>query len=501
MRIRIALSLLLSLQMLSGVLCADELVLKYDNFKRSLHSWRIPSYWSGSLKLAEDGGRKVMRLTGTGKKGRPPFGRAFAEFKQIEQYSGTEISIRVTARGEGEFLAGLLVYHPGNRRPEYLPGKPVKLTGDFVPHEFSLTIPWRCHKVLPYLEVKSTGTLSVGEFRLAALIDPEIELSCAGGLRIVKPGVPLEPMVFRTNRPGDKFALSQLCRDSSRDGVVTADGSGTASVIPVDQGRGLWEIALAKSGRAAKAYVIMEEAEDFDRSDALAKQVKLDRPMHVLILGDSLSDFYRGYNYVDRLEFWLNRYNPGRVTIRNAGVHGDYVARMRDRLRGISGEVKNVYCQSRYDRLFDEKYDLILIFLGQNDTRTPSDLNYARPLTEPKEQYEGLKEILAFIRERSAAKVVLISPSPCSEEFIRARQAKAKPGKKFVLFGKREFVDNYDLVNRRFCEELKLDYIDILNPMRNAPNMKSLYIRDGVHLSLIGGRFVADEILRYFIGK
>ena len=214
-----------------------------------------------------------------------------------------------------------------------------------------------------------------------------------------------------------------------------------------------------------------------------------------------MSDFCRGYNYVDRLEFWLNRHNPGRVTIRNAGVRGDYVARVRDRLLGTIGEAKNVFCQSRYDRLFDEKYDLIFIFLGQNDTRTPSVLNYAKPLTEPREQYEGLKRILEFIRARSEAKVVLVSPSPCSEEFIRARQAKVKPGGKFVLFGKREFVDNYDLVNRRFCRECKLDYIDILNPMRGAPDMKSLYIRDGVHLSLIGGRFIADEMLRYFSGE
>ncbi len=501
MRIRIAVSLLLLLQTVSGALCADEIVLKHDNFKRGLHSWRIPSYWSGDLKLTDDGGRKVMLLAGTGRKGKSPFGRAYAEFKQSEQYSGTGILIHVTARGEGEFLAGLLVYHPGNRRPEYLPGKVVKLTKDFVAYEFALTIPWRCHKILPYLEVKNGGRLLVREFRLAALVDPEVKLTAAENLRIVKPGMPLEPVRFRTNRPGEKLAISQLCKDSSRDGVATADSSGTVSVEPTDQGRGLWEIAAAKSGRAACTYVIMETAEDFDRSDALAKQVKLGRPLHILILGDSLSDFFRGYNYVDRLEFWLNRYNPGQVTIRNAGVHGDYVARMRDRLRGTVGEAKNVYCQSRYDRLFDEKYDLILIFLGQNDTRTPSDLNYARPLTEPKEQYEGLKEIVGFIRGRSAAKIVLVSPSPCCEEFIRARQEKAKPGKKFVLFGKREFVDNYDLVNRRFCEELKLDYIDILDPMRKASNMKSFYIRDGVHLSLIGGRFVADEILKYFTGK
>ena len=56
---------------------ADELVLKHDSFKRNLHGWGIPSYWSGKLELADDGGRKVLRLAGrTGKKG--AFGRATA---------------------------------------------------------------------------------------------------------------------------------------------------------------------------------------------------------------------------------------------------------------------------------------------------------------------------------------------------------------------------------------------------------------------------------------
>ena len=122
-------------------------------------------------------------------------------------------------------------------------------------------------------------------------------------------------------------------------------------------------------------------------------------------------------------------------------------------------------------------------------------------MTEPKVQYEGLKAILAFIRERSDAEIVLISPSPCCSEFIEARRARSKPNHNFVLFGKKEFVDNYDLVNRRLCDEFKLDYVDILNPMRNAPDIKALYVRDGVHLSLVGGRFVADEILRYFSTK
>lgn len=491
---------------------ADELVLKQDDFKRNLHNWQIPSYWSGKVGLAEDSGRKVMKLAGATRKGKT-FGRAYAEFKQepvfTEKYwcygcfAGTRMLIRVVAKGEGEFLAGLLVYHPENPRPEYLPGKAVSLTGEFAEYEFSVTIPWRSRKVLPYLEVKGQGTLLVRGFQLAAEFDPEVTVEPAGDvLQVVRAGRKPAPVGFRTNRPSGEARVAQVCGKFANDAKVAADAAGVVAVEPAEPERGLLEISAAVSGRAALSYVITEEAADYDRTDVLAKQVKLEKPLHILILGDSLSDFCRGYNYVDRLVYWLNKYNPGKVAIRNAAVHGDYVERVRDRLLCCAGETKKkVFCQERYDRLFDEKYDLIFIFLGQNDTRTPSKLNYAKPLTEPKFQYEGLTQILNFIGERSQAKVVFISPSPCSAEFIAARRAKAKPNKNFVMFGKPEFVDNYDLVNRRICEERKLDYIDILKPMRGAPDVKSLYVRDGVHLSLIGGRFIADELLKYFIAK
>jgi len=482
---------------------ADELILKHDHFKRNLQAWSIPSYWSGKLALADDGGRKVLKLTGVpGKRGK--FGRATATLRQRELFAGTTVLVTVTAKGDGDFLAGLLVYHPGVKRPEYLPGRIVRLSGEFKTYDFELTIPWRCHKIQPYIEVKGTGTAIIREFRMAAQFDPEVNVVPDRVLQVVKPGAPLPDASFRTNRPGAEFHVAQINLNDNRvrDAKVKADADGVVKVPAVDLGRGVWEFSAALSGRTATSYFVKEgTAGDFERSDALARQIKLEKPLRILVIGDSLSDFYRGYNYVDRLGFWLNRYNSGMVTIRNAGVRGDFVKRVQGRLLGTVGKAKKIYEQSRYDRLFDEKYDLIFIFLGQNDTRTPKKLNYAKPLTEPKVQYEGLKAILAFIRERSDAKIVLVSPSPCCAEFIEALRAKAKPDKNFVMFGKREFVDDYDLVNRRFCEEFKLDYIDILTPMRNHPDLKILYVRDGVHLSLIGGRFIADEILKYFAGR
>ena len=75
MNIRFRLSLLAALLCFGAAAHADELVLKHDDFRRTLQSWSIPSYWSGTVKLVEDGGRKVMRLAGA-RRGKAAFGRA-----------------------------------------------------------------------------------------------------------------------------------------------------------------------------------------------------------------------------------------------------------------------------------------------------------------------------------------------------------------------------------------------------------------------------------------
>ena len=66
---------------------------------------------------------------------------------------------------------------------------------------------------------------------------------------------------------------------------------------------------------------------------------------------------------------------------------------------------------------------------------------------------------------------------------------------------RKELVDRYDAVNRKFCAERKLDYVDILSRMRAEKDLKSLYVSDGVHLSPEGGRLIADTLLKYFASQ
>ena len=114
---------------------------------------------------------------------------------------------------------------------------------------------------------------------------------------------------------------------------------------------------------------------------------------------------------------------------------------------------------------------------------------------------DNREKILAFIRGRSNAGIVLVSPSPSYEKGFMERLEKGANPKRLVIFGKKEFVDAYDRVNREFCKKHGFDYVDILNPMRGVEDLKSLYQPDFVHLSPAGGRFVADALLKYFISR
>ena len=51
-------------------------------------------------------------------------------------------------------------------------------------------------------------------------------------------------------------------------------------------------------------------------------------PVRVLYLGDSLSDFDRGSNQVDRLQAKLDAVEPRQVSIYNYSIRGDYIDRV-----------------------------------------------------------------------------------------------------------------------------------------------------------------------------
>ena len=133
-------------------------------------------------------------------------------------------------------------------------------------------------------------------------------------------------------------------------------------------------------------------------------------------------DFNRGRNAADKVIYFLERNNPGKISFRNAAVAGDYITRVEDRLNGKGRDVK------KYAGLFDKPCDLIFIALGSNDNRTLRSDGYAKPLVPFAEQTAAMIRVRSAAVERwsgasspwGLAKWVFSMPSSSARLFIKS---------------------------------------------------------------------------------
>jgi lysophospholipase L1-like esterase len=231
--------------------------------------------------------------------------------------------------------------------------------------------------------------------------------------------------------------------------------------------------------------------------DETAKRVHARNAVHTLFIGDSLSDFHRGENYIDKLDFWLNLYNPGKFSFRNAGVRGDYIVKA---LKRLTENVPPSYRPEMYKDLFIPTPDIVFIFLGHNDTKLSSESNYQEPLVSVDAQMSAFRDVTAHIRKHCGARIVLISPMSLNYSVCKAGADKLKAeNKKHSLFGSPGQLEKFDCALKKTAEREKLEYIDVYTPSKNHPDKAGLFSpADGVHLSPAGERFLAVILLGYF---
>ena len=87
-----------------------------------------------------------------------------------------------------------------------------------------------------------------------------------------------------------------------------------------------------ESGVTAGAYI--DRRKSVTEYEQTAAQIKLDAPVRILYLGDSLTHFNYGHNHVDKVRYFLNRTHPGKAEIWNYAVRGDFIERVLLRLDG-----------------------------------------------------------------------------------------------------------------------------------------------------------------------
>lgn len=476
-----------------------------------LSAWSAPQSWGGTLSKVNDGydGKSSPELRATKVKNRF-LGRAYRGLSGSTPAWGRKFEYTILARGKGEFQLGMVAFGARDAAASY---------NNLMPLEEKFTL-----SPEQWLECKVTMiNTDAPLWRFAVLVsihgeDSYVQLG-PDKLQWLEPqypikAVPSHVITFPGNSPEITFhAPEKIDVLQAFDGITRKVLSGENGVFPLQAADGIAPLGekdpgtwIAGTGRvgvwnpvdgaAADVFISRVSRQEWEEVSKMAAKIKLQKPMRILYLGDSLSDYDRGRNYTDKVNYWLNLHNPGMASFRNAGVGGDTIASLYNRLSGG----KDTWRNYMYADLFEEAYDLIFIFLGHNDTRRhfrPDGTSY-QPV-EPDKQRQFLTATLEFLRAKTSARMILITPSSSDyQQCLSAAEPAKQKGLPYVVFGIPERLESYIEVMREIAPRFNAELLDLYSPMKNLPEKANCFTKpDGVHLSATGNHFIAAQIIAY----
>ena len=478
--------------------------------------WSTPEYWSGSITpTADDGaahsGKRSARMTAAQKQGRH-WGRVLQSVR-AGPLTARQFRYSVWAKGSGEFLLGCIEYRSAEKyKPHYKyrwQATPVDLGDRWqeVVFEFSVPDP-EVRGLAVVAEVRGEGSEALlDDAAFVRYQEPGVSVSATLSHAMVPAGQTLDIQI-KVEKNGEPLGSGELMvltmapdQDPvSTDARISADGVTVHTyAAPPNAAAGIHRVVIAHptSGAVIDCHIDVTGQETWDTFAAAANQAKIEpMPAHLLFIGDSLTDQQRGFNYVDKLAFWLQRSDGAKLTFRNAGVGGDFISRVWQRLNGDS----TAYRLYMYDDLFEPKPTHVFFFLGHNDSKVSSRSGYTQHCVAPETFEEEYRRAVRKVQKETKAKVIVVSATSSVFEICKANADKRQAaGAAHNLFGKPEELEKFNAIARRIADELGADYVDVYEPTRTHSDKQSLFNpNDGVHLTNAGNRFVALELLRYF---
>ncbi len=372
---------------------------------------------------------------------------------------GSRFRMQVEARGSGPLKIGIFSY---GQQITQLWSEEHSLTDAFSAYEFEWEIPERSRQVTPVVQ-------GIGDYRkvvLTHIFDSEYELTATPPYQMTSE-LP-HPITFTLYHQGKVVDNAQI----------------------IEQGQ---EAFHRESGATAYAWI---DKADTGKFDAAAKDIRLEKPVKILYLGDSLTHFDIGHNHVDKVGYFLNKYNPGKAEVFNYACGGDDIQRIVKRL---GGDASGKYGK-RYQDLWSRSYDWAFVFLGHNDTKASSANQFKVPLIPPDLQRELYEELRTRLKAQGVQRIILISAS--SSNFELCRENSAKTERIHNRFGEPEHLEAFNSVLKELATEHSLEYLDVYEPMKALPDKAGLLNpNDGVHLTDAGHDFIAIETLKFLNRK
>ena len=260
--------------------------------------------------------------------------------------------------------------------------------------------------------------------------------------------------------------------------------------VPEKNGCFPFSITNQKIGIGRRCYVQVIPAAKYDHLKNIARNLR--NPGTVLVLGDSLSDYLRGYNWVEIVSHFCREKFPEKTNWYNYAVGGDMAPRILNRLK----EVPGTYALERYRGIKDINPDLIMISIGQNDSLSlDRNLKDKSPSQVPPEKFKAcLKEIIAFLKnEYPTAKIVLFTPyalcvEKCRKHFFANRK---------LVYGEPLIMAKYADLVREIAGETNSTVLDVYTPFKALKDSAPYFLHDGIHLNITGNLYASEIILKH----
>jgi lysophospholipase L1-like esterase len=425
---------------------------------------------------------------------------------------GRKYVLKVEARGEGKLTGGVVEYsdpHSPVRVGE--PGRQVELTPEWQTFSFTFTPGDRSMLVAPYFQLESwLGRLQLRQPSLESTVQPgKISIRAddfvfdsgqAVGLKLTAEHADVKLILYGPGGvppgPGGKYGGSDAWVDHFHRAIGVEAKPGLAIAvkldIPSDARPGFYRVVAVDkvTGQASEAGFCIYPKATADEFRSLSAQIKVPDGTVLVFVGDSLTDFFRGRNYVDLVARALEQGNPGRVQVINAGVGGTNIELIEKRLE------KDVNAR---------KPTHVFIFEGANDTKRPFSptAGLSREWVVPIEKYEAAyRRVIGRIQSEAKAQVVVMTMAPGDPTILEPTFQRAKAfGDAKNFFCLPEDVAKAAALQKRLAQELGLPLIDtharFQALLESKEKCESLFVDDGVHLSENGNRETALAVLGF----
>lgn len=484
----------------------------HHNFERGTGGWVTYNYWGGKTTRSTEtarNGKGSMKMVAT-EKYKMVYAVAICPLTN-KNLSGTKVKLSFYAKGSGNIKAGILNYTrngKGGEKMEFVYNKPVALNDQWQKVEYiadyTTTFIEKCS---PAIRIDGEGTAYIDDLDIIFEKPQGVTMKSLDGHKVVREGAALPKIKFNFTTPDETVTFFAVAENNKTLPIITTainDEKGDvnyegAATLP----NGEVTLIAAAGGRNAVSYGYVMPAAAYDEMDKIAASIKLAKPLHILYIGDSVTDFERDHNHADKLSFWLNKYNPGKASFQNLAVGGDQILRVEGRMNfRMTKTGKKEHRQYMYDSLFNRPYDLIFIFLGHNDCVSFNSTNYKTPQIPVKNAEAAYKRVIEKLRTKSKAPIVLIGPTANNVEASRKQAANMiKYGHNGFIFGLPEHVEPFNAMLKKVAGETNCYFIDLYSAMKGNANIPQWFVRDGIHFTPAGNQQIAYLILKALAEK